>query len=407
MMLQVMPQVTQLMNKTSGKSLSLSQDGDFAKVLQGLAEKVTVEKVGMELAEEGSMEELEAMLQQLLGLISSDEELESQLNDWLQTFTDSMNIPTEELDSLLEDASIPAIDRVGLVLTELYRSFVSTDQASTETFKGLEALFTQPSNGLDGLKNLMEKVLYQLIQQKSQQLQITEPSMKQTQTASTIWQQLISSEQLSQSQSETGFAKELLRLSGNAQTDKPVMNWAHVLTEKLSKPTTKMPLEPAGQLSNLLRNVTATNAQIVKQSLSLQGNSQQMMNQMEQMILSTRFAKPGGTTQLTLQLKPMELGEMILRFVKQDGEMTVKITVMSQVAKEMVDKNLHQLRHLFSPHQVVVERQMEATNETNLADFKEKQDQEEQSSKQQEKTRQLDDEDGDVNFQDYLFAEEV
>ena len=50
---------------------------------------------------------------------------------------------------------------------------------------------------------------------------------------------------------------------------------------------------------------------------------------------------------------------------------------------------------------------MEATNETNLADFKEKQDQEEQSSKQQEKTRQLDDEDGDVNFQDYLFAEEV
>ena len=87
--------------------------------------------------------------------------------------------------------------------------------------------------------------------------------------------------------------------------------------------------------------------------------------------------------------------------------MTVKITVMSQVAKEMVDKNLHQLRHLFSPHQVVVERQMEATNETNLADFKEKQDQEEQSSKQQEKTRQLDDEDGDVNFQDYLFAEEV
>lgn len=97
MMLQVMPQVTQLMNKTSGKSLSLSQDGDFAKVLQGLAEKVTVEKVGMELAEEGSMEELEAMLQQLLGLISSDEELESQLNDWLQTFTDSMNIPQRNL----------------------------------------------------------------------------------------------------------------------------------------------------------------------------------------------------------------------------------------------------------------------------------------------------------------------
>ena len=147
MMLQVMPQVTQLMNKTSGKSLSLSQDGDFAKVLQGLAEKVTVEKVGMELAEEGSMEELEAMLQQLLGLISSDEELESQLNDWLQTFTDSMNIPTEELDSLLEDASIPAIDQVGLVLTELYRSFVSTDQASTETFKGLEAKVS-PKQGL-------------------------------------------------------------------------------------------------------------------------------------------------------------------------------------------------------------------------------------------------------------------
>ncbi|MBR7552891.1 flagellar hook-length control protein FliK [Allobacillus sp. GCM10007491] len=407
MMLQAMPQVNQLMGRATGKSLLSNKEGDFAKLLQGIAGKVTVEE-GMELSEEGSMAELETMLKKLLGLLSSDEELESELSDWLQTFTDSMNISEEDLDGLLEGSSVSSIDQVGLVLTELYRSLTSHSQASIESAKGLEALLPQSSSGMNGLKNLMENVLFQLVQQRNQQLQSTEQSNQQTRVTSNVWQQLISGEQVNQTQTTTDFAKELMRLSSNTDSDKPVMNWAHAITGKLSKPAAHMPLDPVEQLGNLMRNVNSNSAQLVKQSLPLQGNSQQMMNQIEQMILSTRFAKPGGTTQLTVQLNPMELGEMILRFVKQDGEMTVKITVMSQMAKEMVDKNLHQLRHLFSPHQVVVERQIDVPNETNLANFKEKQEeQEEQSSKQQENARQLDEEDGDVTFQDYLFAEEV
>ncbi|MFC0014351.1 MULTISPECIES: flagellar hook-length control protein FliK [Allobacillus] len=407
MMLQAMPQVNQLLDRVSGKSMLSNQEGDFAKLLEGIAGKVSTEE-GMKLTEEDSLVEIETMLQKLLGLLSSEEELESKLSDWLRTFTESMNMSEENLEGLLEGSSAPSLDQIGLVLTDLYRSITSHHQASAESSKGLEALLSQSSNGMNGLKSIIENVLFQLVQQKNQQLQSNELNNQQNRVTSNVWQQLVSGEQVTQAQTTTEFAKELMRLSSNGDTDKPIMNWAHAITGTLSKSPANKPLDSVEQLGNLMRNVNLNSSQIVKQSIPLQGNSQQMMNQIEQMILSTRFARPGGMTQLTVQLKPMELGEMILRFVKQDGEMTVKITVMSQMAKEMVDKNLHQLRHMFSPHQVVVERQMDVPNETSFANFKEKQEeQEEQSFKQQEKTRQLDDEESNVTFQDYLFAEEV
>ncbi|MEJ8765373.1 MULTISPECIES: flagellar hook-length control protein FliK [unclassified Oceanobacillus] len=66
------------------------------------------------------------------------------------------------------------------------------------------------------------------------------------------------------------------------------------------------------------------------------------------------FQQPKG--QLAITLKPANLGEMLVRFTQVDGEMIVKIMVTTNAAKKMLEANGQQLRHMFAPHQVVIER---------------------------------------------------
>ncbi|HLR14534.1 MAG TPA: flagellar hook-length control protein FliK, partial [Bacillota bacterium] len=52
-----------------------------------------------------------------------------------------------------------------------------------------------------------------------------------------------------------------------------------------------------------------------------------------------------------------QLGEMTIQLVKIDGEMIAKITVSSQATKSALESNLHQLKNMFAPHQVLIEKQ--------------------------------------------------
>lgn len=86
--------------------------------------------------------------------------------------------------------------------------------------------------------------------------------------------------------------------------------------------------------------------------------NKQLMEQFQKVMKSSSFlAKPNGVNQLSITLRPNHLGEMMVRLTQIDGEMVVKITVSSHAAKKMLESNIHQLRNMFSPQQVVVERQ--------------------------------------------------
>ncbi|GEL75875.1 flagellar hook-length control protein FliK [Tenuibacillus multivorans] len=138
-------------------------------------------------------------------------------------------------------------------------------------------------------------------------------------------------------------------------------------------------------------------------------NQQQMIDQLQELIQTTRFGKVGGKNQLSIQLKPSNLGEMMIRFTQIDGQMTVKISVMAQGAKEMLEQNLHQLRHMFSPNQVVIERQVEQANTDYTQQFMDD-DQSQQEENQQEQDHDpsdSSDDQQDKSFKDYLFEEEV
>ncbi|WP_245804840.1 flagellar hook-length control protein FliK [Halobacillus hunanensis] len=90
---------------------------------------------------------------------------------------------------------------------------------------------------------------------------------------------------------------------------------------------------------------------------SSHGMQKQLMEQFEQLIKSNRvFLNNAGHMEINIRLKPQQLGDMTVRLAQLNGEMTVKILVSTQAAKEMLEGNIQQLRHMFSPQQVVIEK---------------------------------------------------
>lgn len=96
----------------------------------------------------------------------------------------------------------------------------------------------------------------------------------------------------------------------------------------------------------------------INQNMSGQVVEQQLLEQFQQVIKTSKFlSMPNGMNQLSISLRPENLGEMMVRLTEINGEMTVKIVVSTQAAKDMLESNISQLKHMFSPQQVVIERQ--------------------------------------------------
>jgi len=90
---------------------------------------------------------------------------------------------------------------------------------------------------------------------------------------------------------------------------------------------------------------------------------EQLINQFRQIIFNSQFSTTHpGINSLSITLKPNNLGEMLVRFVEVNGEMTVKILVTSQATKSILEGNIHQLKHMFAPHQVLIEKVEDSQN---------------------------------------------
>lgn len=84
---------------------------------------------------------------------------------------------------------------------------------------------------------------------------------------------------------------------------------------------------------------------------------EQLVKQFRQVLQASQFSSTHPlTNQLAITLKPDNLGEMLVRFVEINGEMTVKIIVSSQATKSILEANIHLLKHMFAPHQVSIEK---------------------------------------------------
>src|SRR5699024_10625682 len=85
-------------------------------------------------------------------------------------------------------------------------------------------------------------------------------------------------------------------------------------------------------------------------------NSRQIVSDLFHVVQRSQYLKQPGINQLTLTLRPQSLGDVTIRLQQVNGEMTVKFLVTTQVARELFEANLHQLKPMFTPNNVVIER---------------------------------------------------
>jgi flagellar hook-length control protein FliK len=119
-------------------------------------------------------------------------------------------------------------------------------------------------------------------------------------------------------------------------------------------------------------------------------------------ILSDR----NGLKELSIQLRPGNLGDLQVKLHRENGEITVQIIAASKQAKDMLDSNISSLKHMFSPHQVsILERvdqpdgsQAERNTDQSFQDNAD----EERKEKQQEQRNNLARENTDFAFADIL-----
>ncbi|MCF6410570.1 flagellar hook-length control protein FliK [Pseudalkalibacillus salsuginis] len=114
-------------------------------------------------------------------------------------------------------------------------------------------------------------------------------------------------------------------------------------------------------------NVTQSKGEAANTSGHFNVNSPSAMTKVEQFILhapqehtsTSHFANelgkiinrgriltlPNGSTQLSIKLFPENLGSLDIQIVQRNGEIAAKIIASTAQAKELIESNLHQLRH--------------------------------------------------------------
>ena len=415
----------------------------FQSIMQGITNKLQAVEVEQDIKSDAFhlQEDVEADLIDLFEKMSSidsftSDEQETIVHSLMTSLEQLLNRPDDELiesihsinEALLEHGLIEEdgewIEQTIVLLLEQINQFVELRQSND-----LGRVDAPLKNQVDAsFLNRQAHVLTKLLT-----FYLTgDPQMTHSMPSTNNQQLLENIQQLRQVLNEaetpklTQFLNKLenhLKLSRNEtytstnlqQVVQRVMNDTFQLRSDNSKPVNQLSLQNYQLHPTIHFGSTMTPVEqytiFVNQSVNSTSSSQQkIIEQLQQIIQTSRFGKVGGSNQLTIQLKPAHLGEMMLRFVQEDNQLTVRMIVTTKAAKEMLEANLHQLRHLFSPGQVVIERQNIDQFQQQLSNYFDEPKEDEQSKQEDQPKKQKEnkkDNEKSMTFQDYLFHEEV
>lgn len=149
-----------------------------------------------------------------------------------------------------------------------------------------------------------------------------------------------------------------------------------------------------------------------EQGMNKQEVADQLIEKFQQaMDKSTFMTTSKGSNQLLLRLSPESLGDVTVQLTQVDGEMLVKITATTQAAKEALESNVRQLRHMFSPQQVVIEKQELQQVAVEKQAFQQNDDQMSESADQNNQNSENDsgtrEEEAGLSFEEVLINERV
>jgi len=313
-----------------------------------------------------------------------------------ELFLNDLNSKVEEIKNyqsvyLINDSSVNGLSEGVLVLiqqlmqqiTEVLSQISADDKSFSNISSRLLSLLEQWSQlSKDGKLSLTESL----------KDSVSEKELKLWEKLSTIFNKRIAQQNKGTYRSEATV------------TSKDIAKWLETLMSET--------VENKGQAittsyQDLGRQMTQIEQYIVhvQSSDRVEKVSQELIQKMTQIIQQSQFTKPGSQIQqLSLMIRPENLGNMTLHFTQMNGDIVVKIIVSSQMAREMLESNIHQLKHLFAPHQVVIERDTTISDEQFFnQDYEEEHSEHEESMNETKDERHHhDDENEQIDFESLL-----
>lgn len=135
------------------------------------------------------------------------------------------------------------------------------------------------------------------------------------------------------------------------RTEPKIAAWLQTSFQDASPAVFKQESLPISRVEQFIVNMGQTD---LTKALS----GKELIDKIESLVQSQRlYSFVRGQNPISIQLRPDNLGDMTIRFVQTNGELTVQMLVSSKAVKEVLESNLHQLRNVFSPHQVTIEKQ--------------------------------------------------
>jgi len=285
---------------------------------------------------------------------------------------EEFSIDSLTAQQLIAQTEISAENDVNQVEESLNFNIINpflVDNLTDESLQQLQLLVNEVSQllqrldlNLDSLKEISSRILLLLEQwtklNGQEKLTVQELFNENlSDDEQQLWQRLVNVYEKRQQYSEYGNYRTHATVT---RTD--VMNWLQQFTPELMQ---RQEYSPIGS-TDLGRSMTEVEQYVlhVRGTERIERISNEFMREFMTIINQSRFSKlDNNLTELSIIVRPENLGNMTLRFTQMDGEMVVKIIVSSQMAKNLLETNTHQLKHLFAPHQVIIERDESVTDE--------------------------------------------
>ncbi|QTD42325.1 flagellar hook-length control protein FliK [Sporosarcina sp. Te-1] len=87
-----------------------------------------------------------------------------------------------------------------------------------------------------------------------------------------------------------------------------------------------------------------------------ENRSETLMKEMQLLFKRANFGQVGGSNRILIKLYPEHLGQIRIELHETNGIISARILASTALAKEMLDSQMHQLRHAFNQQNVQVDR---------------------------------------------------
>ncbi|PIC78243.1 hypothetical protein CSV74_01610 [Sporosarcina sp. P19] len=122
-----------------------------------------------------------------------------------------------------------------------------------------------------------------------------------------------------------------------------------------------------------------------------ESRSEALMREFQAVLNRANFGQTNGMNRISIKLYPEHLGQVRIELLEVNGVMTARILASTAMAREMLDSQMHQLRHAFNQQNLQVERidlsqtlQDPSKSDREQAFNKQNQQQKDQAAKQHE-----------------------